>query len=266
MDARTGYAKAPDGAHLAYSISGAGPLDALYVASGTISIDSWDDEPHTARYYRRLGAFLRLVRYDMRGVGLSDPLGLRTPETIEGMAGDAYAVLDAIGAQQVALIAEDGGASVALELAATHPERFSALVVINGYACLVADDDSPNGIPRPIIEAFLTQNTDPDERWDLDGADDLALMAPSLQHDLTLREWWTRSSRRGASPATARALVERLVTRGRPGASAGGTGPHARHAFPRQSLHSHRAGAVRRGGHLGREVCRAGECRLRAVG
>jgi hypothetical protein len=40
VDARTGYAKAPDGAHLAYSISGTGPIDALYVASGTISIDS----------------------------------------------------------------------------------------------------------------------------------------------------------------------------------------------------------------------------------
>jgi class 3 adenylate cyclase len=207
VNARTGYAKAPDGAHLAYSISGTGPIDALYVASGTISIDSWDDEPHAARYYRRLGAFLRLVRYDMRGVGLSDPLGHRSPETIEGMAGDAYAVLDAVGAEQVALLAEDGGAAVALELAAAHPDRFSALMVVNGYACLVADDDSPNGIPRPIVESFLTQNTDPDERWDLDGADDLALMAPSLQHDLALRDWWTRSSRRGASPATARALV-----------------------------------------------------------
>ncbi len=207
MDARTGYAKAPDGAHLAYSITGAGPIDAFYLAPGTISIDSWDDDPHTSRFYRRLGAFLRVIRHDLRGVGLSDPLDLAKGETIERMASDAHTVLDALGAEQVVLVAEDGGGPLAIELASQHPERFSALVVINGYACLIADEDSPNGIPRELVESFLTQNTDPDQRWDLDGADDLALMCPSLQHEGTLREWWARSSRRGASPATARALV-----------------------------------------------------------
>ena len=42
------YAKTTDGAHLAYSVVGAGDIDILYTSAFTISIDSFDDEPHVA--------------------------------------------------------------------------------------------------------------------------------------------------------------------------------------------------------------------------
>jgi class 3 adenylate cyclase len=123
------------------------------------------------------------------------------------MVHDALAVLRAAEVGPVAIIAENGGVALAIEFAALYPEQVSAIVCINGFACLVADDDSPHGFPRNVVETFLAQNTDPDEQWEVQGADDVALIAPSLQHDAGFREWWARASRRGASPATARALI-----------------------------------------------------------
>ena len=151
-----------------------------------------------ARYFRRLGAFVRLVRYDARGVGLSDPIDLTRTRSLTDMVNDAVAVLDAVDAGQVAIIAENGGVPVAIEFAATHPDRVSALVCINGFACLIADDDSPGGFPKDLVEAF--PHGEHRSRRALGGAGryDVALIVPSLQHDPSFREWWARASRRGA--------------------------------------------------------------------
>ena len=63
MDSTTGYAKCGD-AHVAFSVLGSGPLELQYVSSYTISIDSLDDEPHVARYFRRLASIGCLTRFD----------------------------------------------------------------------------------------------------------------------------------------------------------------------------------------------------------
>jgi class 3 adenylate cyclase len=209
VDARTGYAKTPDGAHIAYSIIGGGDIDLLRLAPFTISIDSLDDEPGVAHYFRRLGAFARIVRFDARGVGLSDPIDPTRPRDVDSLAAEAEAVLDATtGERPVALLGDVGGGPIALELAATMPDRFSALVLVNGYARLMSDPpEYPIGIPRDVLDGFLEENTDPDAEWDVGGSDDVALMTPSRADDLAYREWWARSSRRGASPASARALI-----------------------------------------------------------
>ncbi|MDZ4826703.1 MAG: hypothetical protein SGJ13_09620 [Actinomycetota bacterium] len=68
------YAKSGD-AHLAYAVDGERGPFMLHVAPFTISIDSLDDEPHSARFYRRMMSFARVIRYDRRGTGLSDPFG-----------------------------------------------------------------------------------------------------------------------------------------------------------------------------------------------
>jgi class 3 adenylate cyclase len=207
MDKRTGYAKTPEGAHLAYSVMGTGPVDMLSISPWTVSIDSLDDDPRVAQYFRRIASFSRLIRYDMRGIGLSDPLDSRTPFDVAQGARDAAAVLDAIGAKQVVLLADNGGAVVAVRLVHERPDLAAALIFINAYARLVADDDYPIGHPREVVDFFLNANPDPDQQWDIDGADDLHMIVPSLADDATFRDWWVRAARRGASPATARALL-----------------------------------------------------------
>jgi class 3 adenylate cyclase len=208
--AEISYAKTIDGAHLAYSVMGSGDIDILYTAGWTISIDSYDDEPHVAHLWRRLSSFARVARFDVRGIGLSDPIDARDPPPIESMASDALAVIDAVGAEQVCVIG-DGAAAYVIALATMHPDRVRALVLVNTAARVIRDADYPFGIPAAIVEAFLAENTDPTTTWTVadGGPDDVALVIPSRQHDARFREWWTRASRRGASPAVARAIVGR---------------------------------------------------------
>jgi class 3 adenylate cyclase len=205
-DARTGYANS-GGNYLAYSVSGSGELALLCSSRWTISIDALEEEPHVSLFARRLDAFARCIRYDARGIGGSDPISPSIDYDFHLMAADALAVLDAVGVERAVLLAENAAVPSAIEIAASRPERVQALVCVNGFATLIADADSPHGHPRELVESFITGVTDPNQSWDVGGSDDVALIAPSLQHDAGFRDWWVRSSRRAASPATARAML-----------------------------------------------------------
>jgi class 3 adenylate cyclase/pimeloyl-ACP methyl ester carboxylesterase len=206
MATTSGYAK-NGGTHIAYSVFGDGPLDVLGLSAYTIATESLAEEPHAAGYERRLASFCRLVRFDARGVGLSDPVDLSVGTTLTEIASDALAVLDAVGAERVTLLADDGGVPIAITLAAMAPERVERLVLVNGYARMMNADDYPHGHSADLVLSFLETNIDPDAEWMFDGGDDRSVIAPSLKDDAAFGEWWVRSSRRGASPATALALL-----------------------------------------------------------
>ncbi len=202
------YARTADGAFLAYSVVGDGPLDVVYAGGYMISIDSYDDEPHVAHIWRRFSSFARLIRFDVRGMGLSDPIDTAAEPTIEHMAADLSTVVEAVGASHVCLVGDAAGAS-AIEYAATRPELVRWLVLVNAAARYVRGVDYPYGFDQEILDAFLAQNTDPAQHWapDDNGLDDVGLIVPSLADDVGFRQWWSRASRRSASPATARAIV-----------------------------------------------------------
>jgi len=203
---RTGYAKS-GGAHLAWAVDGSGPIDVLYGGSYTVSCESAEEEPHVAHLLRRLAAFARLIRYDVRGVGASDPTDPAVPRTPDSGASDMHAVLDAVGSATVAILAEGGFGVSAISFAAAYPKRVRALVLVNASARFVADDDYPIGFLPNVVARFVDDLTDPDVERTQDAADDVALMLPTLSGDARFREWWVRASRRGASPATARAIL-----------------------------------------------------------
>lgn len=206
MESHTGYAKSGN-AYVGYSATRPGDRDLLYIANNSIAIASLEEEPHAIRYFDRLAAFTRVIRFDVRGVGTSDPIDATTGATIEGGASDACAVLDAAGAQHAVVVGESAGALIAIELAARMPDRVTHLVLVNAYARLVFSDDYPIGIPEAVLDQFLAQNISPDETWEVGGADDVSLIAPSLSGDAAFREWWGRASQRGASPASALAIL-----------------------------------------------------------
>jgi class 3 adenylate cyclase len=199
----TRYAKSDD-AYIAYQVLGEDGPDLLYLSSGTISIDSIDDEPGFARFHRGLGSFSRLIRMDLRGVGLSDPIDPSVPPSLEQWVDDVLAVLDAAGSERAALCGADDGALVAMLTAATHPERSAALILLNAYARLRRDVDYPHGLPDHLVERFADNLFD--ERQTGSFAD-LELFIPKFADDLRFRRWWQRAGNRGASPATARALA-----------------------------------------------------------
>ena len=200
-----------DGLHIGYQIWGPGSGDAVDVVefgSGLmISIDETADEPNWLRYTERVAEFARLIRFDCGGLGLSDPLPAGTDPSIEGWGRDALAVMDTAGVGQAVLLASGGGAMAALWVAATHPERVTSLVMVNGTARVGEADDYDVGVPEDEvgdaanIDVPLTEGGVPR---------DIAVFAPSLAHRVGFQEWWGRAARRGASPATAQAF--NLVT------------------------------------------------------
>lgn len=190
--------------HVAYQILGAGPVDVLAFGNGTIVSIDRDEEPHLRRFDRRVASFARLIRFDPGGLGLSDPLSDRSTVTIESWSNDAVAVLDAVGSGRAALLAVGAGGLPALLLAATHPERVAALVLVHCWPRLVRDSDYPWGVPQHVFDRFSTAMTDPGHQGDL--VDDVEMMAPTLSSDTEFRSWWKRAGQRSASPAQARAM------------------------------------------------------------
>lgn len=196
------YARSGD-VHIAYQVLGEGPRDLLLFFARNVSIDSMDEEPGLRRFHGRLASFSRLIRFDQRGMGLSDPLP--GPPAMEHWVEDAIAVLDAAGAPSAALFADLESAPKAILLAATHPDRVSALVIVNGTARVTAAPDYAVGVPQHLVEYVVDLVTDPDALEQ--GLDDLELYAPSACQDPAFRAWWVRAGRRSASPSTAAARL-----------------------------------------------------------
>jgi class 3 adenylate cyclase len=196
------YANSGD-VFVAYQAFGRGERDLLVVMDGFIPIDTMDDEPRLARTMRRLGAMARVLRFDRRGIGLSDPVAPHAPPTLEQWVNDGVAVLDAAGSGKAVILGSAEAVPVALLMAATYADRVSALVLVNGYARALQADDYPIGLPAEAVEAVLA-TTEPSTD---DGIEGVAEWAPSAAHDEAFRRWWRATGRRGASPATARALL-----------------------------------------------------------
>ena len=200
----TRYARSGD-AYIAYQVEGDGPIDLVIVTEGFIPVDMMAEEPHLARCLRRLAAFTRVIRFDRRGVGLSDPCAPTMPPSLEQWSDDTLAVLDAVGSERAAVLAANESGLVALMLAATHPERVTALILVNAFARALAAPDYPFGMPADTVDNWLDGVVDADASGAFDA---IREFAPSVAGDEQFQRWWHAAGQRGASPSTARALLE----------------------------------------------------------
>jgi hypothetical protein len=115
--------------------------------------------------------------------------------------------MDNVGSLRAAVFAPRDASLDAIMLAATHPDRVSSLVIVNGTARIARDDDYPQGHPSWVLDEFLDRNFEPDA---IDqGYDSLDFFAPSVVDDDAFRAWWKRAGNRGAGPATAK-LIDRV--------------------------------------------------------
>lgn len=115
------FAYAPDGTRIHYDVFGDPNGEPLLMIQG-LGADSrgW------IRQRRAFGSRYRCISYDNRGVGRSD-----TPAsfTIEDMAADAVAVLDALSLRDVHVLGASMGGIVAQFLGVRHPERVRSLLL-----------------------------------------------------------------------------------------------------------------------------------------
>jgi pimeloyl-ACP methyl ester carboxylesterase len=128
---RIGFATARDGVRIAYAVSGRGPV--VVVAPHWFShLESDWDSPVRRHWIAALSAGNTLIRYDLRGTGLSDR-GVDA-QSLDRWLDDLAAVLDAAGVDQCALLGVCQGGPIAVAFAARRPERVRALVLYGTYA------------------------------------------------------------------------------------------------------------------------------------
>ncbi len=199
---RTRYALSGD-AHIAYQVFGEGDLDLVFVPGFVSNIEHYWEMPQVPDLLERLGSFARVVIFDKRGTGLSDPVA--GPPPLEQRMDDMQAVMDAAGVERAALygISEGGPASVLF--AATYPERTSSLVLYGSTPRFRTDHDISWGATDEQIEAIIAEAS---ARWG-DGAL-LRVFAPASADDPGMEEVWGKFQRASASPAMARAVMAAL--------------------------------------------------------
>jgi class 3 adenylate cyclase len=203
---RTHYVRTEAG-HVAYQVFGDGPPTILFITSWFSNLDTMWDAPGVGDYFDRLSSFARVVCFDKRGSGVSDPIPLDDPPTLERGMDDAVAVLDAVGADRVAVLGDTEGGLMAMLLAATFPDRVTALVLVNSFARWQRADEYPIGMPADTTEKLLERWS---ENWGVT-AEILALTAPSLADDAPMRRWFQAAQRLAMPPGPAAALY-RWVT------------------------------------------------------
>jgi pimeloyl-ACP methyl ester carboxylesterase len=148
------------GADVAYQVTGDHPVDLLYFYGLGNHIDlSWD-LPAGAEFNEGLASFSRLIRFDRRGTGASDAVVQGAIPTWEEWTDDILGVLDAVASKRTAILAAVDAGPIAMLFTAMHPERVSALVLLNTFArCLVAED-----YPIGIRQRSSTASSDTWER------------------------------------------------------------------------------------------------------
>ncbi len=200
----TRYAKAGD-VHLAYQVVGNGSIDIVLADQWFSHMDAQWDFPPLAEFRQRLASFSRLIMFDKRGIGLSDPVPIDQLPTIEVWIEDLRAVMDAVGSERAALVTNIGGALMALVCAASFPDRVSSLTIVDGFARFLSAPDYPIGAPAMVMEQQLGAISERFGRGLM-----IDLFAPSMAGDPRLHELWARYERQSASPGSARAMV-RLI-------------------------------------------------------
>src|ERR1700682_243801 len=179
---QTRYATAPSGARLAYQVIGDGARDILLTTDWLSSIDLSGDEPRYEHCLRRLASCGRLILFDKRGTGASDPLELRDGafdvSLLEQANDDMLVVLDAADSAKATIVGADTGGIPAIVFAATHPERVEALVLQDSCARVAVAADYPWGLSEAEISAIIDAVR---EGWGTGVS--LRALAPSLAED-----------------------------------------------------------------------------------
>jgi class 3 adenylate cyclase/pimeloyl-ACP methyl ester carboxylesterase len=182
--------------HLAYTVTGTGPIELVYLLGFVSHLDLLWEDPDAARFLDRLGQVCRLVVMDKRGTGLSDRTGdVPIPEE---QVDDLITVIDAAGLERPALLGTQDGFLVAALFAAMAPERVRGLI---GFA---TGAFAPEQWPVEESERFFRGL---EKYWGRDDAPFNYWAPRRWRTDPAFRRWWARYSRSAAGPTTAVQVV-----------------------------------------------------------
>ena len=196
----TRYAQSGD-VNIAYQVVGRGSIDVIYVPGWVSHVELAWELPELADGFQRLASFSRLILFDKRGTGMSDPVPTDKLPTLEQRMDDVRAVMDAVACQRAAVFGASEGGNMSMLFAATYPERTIALCT---FGCTAKRIWSPDYPWAPTPEKRLQTIAETERYWTTGlGWEDVA---PSLD-PAGLAEL-ARYYRRCASPGAAVALLK----------------------------------------------------------
>ena len=189
----TQYARSGD-VSIAYQVVGDGPIDVVLVPGYVSHVEMLWDFPGAVRMIERITSFARLIVFDKRGGGMSDPVA--GAPILEERIDDVRAVMEAAGSERAVLLGVSEGVPMCLLFAATHPELVSALVLYGGMARSTWAPDYPWATPADaLLESSMEMAP-----YLLDGAA-LEIMAPSIADDPQARQAFARYQRYATTPS-----------------------------------------------------------------
>jgi pimeloyl-ACP methyl ester carboxylesterase/class 3 adenylate cyclase len=200
MPPQTHYAQSGE-INIAYQVVGDGPIDLVFVPGFVSHLDLQWADPRIARFLEKLASFSRLILFDKRGTGLSDPVA--APAPLEDRMDDVRAPMDAAGSERAALFGLSEGGAMSVLFAATYPERTQALILCGTYPTATLDpNDNPAG--QRWVDA-VQRVWALAEHWG--EGETLAVFAPSAdsERDRIGRGIFERAA---ASPQMVRTLIE----------------------------------------------------------
>jgi class 3 adenylate cyclase len=196
----TKYARSGD-FNIAYQAVGDGPIDLVHIPGVLSHLDlAWENQNYQ-RFMRRLSGFARVLVYDKRGSGLSDPV--TEPPSVEERVDDTRAVMDAEGVERAVVFGCSEGATLAAFFAAAHPQRLSHAVLYGSFARFTP---APPDYPYPPLdrEGVLGATDEAIDAWG-EGTM-LTVLAPSILGTDEQR-WWGRFERGAMSPRSLKTLM-----------------------------------------------------------
>jgi len=196
---QTRYARSGD-ADIAYQVFGSGE-DMVVIQGLPSHLEVMWELPEFAAFLDRLGTFRRVIIFDKRGTGMSD----RVPgvPAVEQHMADIIAVMDAAGSSRASVAGWADGAFMAAMLAATYPERVSALILAGLWIKSLAGG-RPSLAPDPNVLKALSDRVEAGWRQGLVAP----VLAPSYVDDEHFRSWWRRWEVYSANPSGAAALLQ----------------------------------------------------------
>jgi pimeloyl-ACP methyl ester carboxylesterase len=192
----TRYAKTVDGVHIAYQVVGNGPVDFVYVGPWVNHLEYRWELPQYSSYLRRIASFSRLILFDRRGMGLSDPVPADRLPNLETRMDDLRAVMDKVASERAVIYGASESGALALLFAATYPERTIALVIHGSYPS--SRWETP--------EEYFAEIEAIDQSWGTEGY--IRGVWPSIAEDEPLVRWWVAYTRLAASPGAAVAATQ----------------------------------------------------------
>ncbi len=198
------YCGTSDGVRIAYAVSGEGTPIIRSLGWYTHLEVEWSS-PLGRSFWQRLSRDHRLIRYDGRGIGLSEST---TDFSAENRLKDLEAVVDAAGLDQFALLGGSEGSRTALRYAAKHPERVSHLIL---YGSLVTNAEKKNHDQIKLAKMYVSMV---EAGWDKDSHRKMfADLFLGLSASTEETNYFMEMQRRSASQEVATAYIHSLAER-----------------------------------------------------